>query len=333
MSVSLQYLERCADETGFLVGTLEKVTRLGELAAAIARHPFLGTALALKGGTALNLCLRSPPTRMSVDLDYNYAAHAERDRMLADRPKVESAVAQLAKRLGHRIQWSKEDFAGRKLFATYRSVLGTNDRVEVDMNFLFRTPLDGVAEAEMWQPGDLDRPRVRMVSVLELCIGKLLALLDRAAPRDAWDTARLPDIAGGLLHETRFRACFIAMSVILNHRVSTYSRARMVRQLTPAAVNNQLTPMLAAGAAPDAAALVDRAWSVVEPLLELKPNEAAYVEGVSRGELRPELLFPQDSALMNTLVAHPAILWKAENARKARSGVSKNRPQTRNQGN
>ena len=38
MSPSLEYLERCAAETGFRVETLEKVARLGELAADVGRQ-------------------------------------------------------------------------------------------------------------------------------------------------------------------------------------------------------------------------------------------------------------------------------------------------------
>jgi hypothetical protein len=58
MSVSLEYLQRCSAETGYAVGPLEKVVRLGEMAGEIGRHPLLGRVLALKGGTALNLCHR-----------------------------------------------------------------------------------------------------------------------------------------------------------------------------------------------------------------------------------------------------------------------------------
>jgi hypothetical protein len=39
VSLSLEFLERCAAETGFRVSVLEKVARLGELAADIGRHP------------------------------------------------------------------------------------------------------------------------------------------------------------------------------------------------------------------------------------------------------------------------------------------------------
>jgi predicted nucleotidyltransferase component of viral defense system len=320
MKVSLEYLERCAGETGYQVGTLEKVTRLGEIAAEIARHPLLGRALALKGGTALNLCVGDAPTRMSVDLDYNYIAHVERDKMLTDRPGVEAAVEEIVRRLDNRVQRSADAFANRKLHATYRSVLGGEARVEVDLNFLFRQPLDGVAGAELWQPGELDRPRIRVVSVLELCVGKLLALLDRAAPRDAWDVARLPVIAAEVLASARFRRVFVAMSVILDHPLWTYSCERMNQLLTPRVIASQLIPMLATAEPPAAAKLVDRAWDVVAPFVELNAAESEYVALVGQGELRPKILFSNDADSAKIIETHPAICWKIENVRKHRRG-------------
>ncbi len=322
MSVSLAYLERCAAETGYTIATLEKVTRLGELAAEIARHPLLGGALALKGGTALNLCVGDAPTRMSVDLDYNYIGRAERARMLADRPQVEAALARLAEQLGYRLQWSAAAAAGRKMYATYRSVLGPEGRIEVDLNYLFRVSLGRVSEAVMWQPGALDRPRVRLVSLLELAVGKLLALLDRVAPRDAWDAARLPAITGDLPQTGRFRAVFIALSVTLAHPVSTYSLERMRQRLTPQILETQLIPMLATVELPKAAALVDQAWRVVAPLVELTTAEAEFVDRVAGGELRPEILFPDDHEMATIVATHPAIQWKLENVRRHRGRES-----------
>ena len=77
MTVSRQTLDRLSGETGFRPDALEKVLRLGELAADIGRQPILSAALALKGGTALNLCFGAP-RRLSVDLDFNYIASADR---------------------------------------------------------------------------------------------------------------------------------------------------------------------------------------------------------------------------------------------------------------
>ncbi|HYS04422.1 MAG TPA: nucleotidyl transferase AbiEii/AbiGii toxin family protein [Candidatus Dormibacteraeota bacterium] len=231
MNPSLEYLERCAAETGFQIIPLEKVVRLGEVAADVSRHPLLGEALALKGGTALNLCF-GPPQRLSVDLDFNYIAHLERERMLADRPRVERAAADLARRLGYRVQQSADSFAGRKFFLTYRSVLGQDDRIELDMNYLFRLPLAVTETRSVWQPGELDRPHARVVGQTELVVGKVLALLDRFAPRDLWDVAYLP---GGVAETTRtpeFRALFIALSAVLERSLTLYGRERIEGRIT-----------------------------------------------------------------------------------------------------
>jgi hypothetical protein len=64
MNISLEYLRRRANETGFRIEPLEKEARLGEMAADVRRHPSLGAALALKGGTAFNLRF-GPPKRLS----------------------------------------------------------------------------------------------------------------------------------------------------------------------------------------------------------------------------------------------------------------------------
>lgn len=101
MNISLEYLERCAADSGFQIGPLEKITRLGEFVSHIARHTVLSKSLALKGGTALNLCF-GPPKRLSVDLDFNYIGYVEREKMLEDRPQIEAAAVEISRnRRGH----------------------------------------------------------------------------------------------------------------------------------------------------------------------------------------------------------------------------------------
>lgn len=295
--------------------TLEKVARLGELAADVGRHPFLGSVLALKGGTALNLCFGAP-SRLSVDLDFNYIGHLDRERMLADRPEVEGAIEQLAQRQGYTVQRSADAFAGRKLYLSYTSVLGQAERVEVDLNFLFRSPLVGTESREMWQPGDLERPRVRLVSLDELCVGKLLALVDRGAPRDAWDVGRLPLIADEVLTSKLFRARFIALSAILARPLLSYDQGRLEERVTDDAITTQLVPVLAGGEEPRAIALIEHAWGVVGPFLSLEPEEREYVTAIAGGELRADLLFPNEPELARRLAEHPAIQWKLLNVRR-----------------
>ncbi len=141
MTVSRAFLERCAAESRYEPGPLEQVVRLGEMAAAVNGDRVLRHALLLKGGTPFNLAFGTP-TRLSVDLDYNYVGAADRETMLAERPTVESAVAEIAQRFGYRVQQSAEGFAGRKFFLSYQSALGGSDRIEVDISYLLRVPLE-----------------------------------------------------------------------------------------------------------------------------------------------------------------------------------------------
>lgn len=314
MSVSLAYLERCAAETGFRIGPLEKVTRLGEVASHIARHTILGKLLALKGGTALNLCF-GPPRRLSVDLDLNYIGHIEREKMLQDRLHVEAAVEEISNKLGYRVQRSADAFAGRKFFLIYRSVLGQNDRIEIDLNFIFRVPFAGIEPLQLWQPGELDRPNVQVVGLMELVIGKLLAMLDRGAIRDVWDVAYLAGKMLAVLKERSFRTRFIALSAILDHHLSTYHRERLESHIDDRVIAEKILPLLAGNPALKARTLIQKAWSVVKPFMELTASEKEYLQRINEGVLRPEILFPGNPKDSAKFAVHPAILWKVANVR------------------
>lgn len=183
MKLDPERVQALAGETGFRPTAVEKVLRLGALAADLSRHPYLSKVLALKGGAALNLCFGAPQ-RLSVDLDFNYIAEVDRSRMLEERPRVEQALEELGRRQGYKVQRSADQHAGRKVFFSYRSAGGSHERVEVDLNFLFRLPLIEVRQHSMWQPGDIGSPRVTVVGLEELCAGKFCALLSRALPRD-----------------------------------------------------------------------------------------------------------------------------------------------------
>jgi len=98
----------------------------------------------------------------------------------------------------------------------YRSVLGQNERIEIDLNFIFRAPFAGIETLQLWQPGELDRPHVRVVGLMELIIGKMLALLERGAVRDVWDVANLTEQVRDVLKERSFRARFHFQHIIEN---------------------------------------------------------------------------------------------------------------------
>ncbi len=84
---SREQIEIHATTLGFQVAALEKVLRLVELLQAFSEHPVLKDALALKGGTALNLFVFDLP-RLSVDIDLNYIGEQD----LAERARLHPAL-------------------------------------------------------------------------------------------------------------------------------------------------------------------------------------------------------------------------------------------------
>jgi predicted nucleotidyltransferase component of viral defense system len=99
--------------TGFGAEPLEKVFRLMALLDALNSHPFLKTRIALKGGTAINLFHFAVP-RLSVDIDLNYVGAADRETMLAERPKVEQAVQAVCSREGLNVRRMPTEHAGAR---------------------------------------------------------------------------------------------------------------------------------------------------------------------------------------------------------------------------
>lgn len=122
---------------------------------------------------------------------------------------MEQALEKLAGRKGYRVQKSRDAFAGRKFYLSYKSASGTEDRIELDLNFLFRVPIAGIEKHNLWQPGELNRHEIWTVSLQEIVIGKMLATLDRGSCRDFRDMANLPSHANEVKNLPSFRACLL----------------------------------------------------------------------------------------------------------------------------
>ena len=140
MRLTANELAREAAATGFQTEPLEKVILLLELLEAIRSHPFLKERVVLKGGTALNL-FRFDVPRLSVDIDLNYIGAVDREGMLADRPKIEQALQAVCGRVGVQPRRVPSDHAGGKWRLNFNRVAGGTSTLEMDVNFLLRTPL------------------------------------------------------------------------------------------------------------------------------------------------------------------------------------------------
>jgi predicted nucleotidyltransferase component of viral defense system len=308
-----ELLDRLSAETGFRADTLERVLRLERLLDAIRRHPFLGPRLALKGGTALNLFFGDRAPRLSVDLDFNYVGSPDRETTVREKPELERALAALATGQGYRLQWGREGHAGRSIYMRYRNALGTEDHIEIDVNFLYRIPLVDVVERDAWAPDPAYPCRALLVGTEEIIAGKLLALLDRGAPRDVYDAALVA--SGHWPHDQELlRRLLIVLSGVLDRSLLTYPVPHRPT-LTAREIEESLRPMLRLDESP----VLDELTATIRPLMArlvaLSDGERAYVEGIQWGEFRPELVLGADTVLLDKVQQHPALLWKVDNGR------------------
>lgn len=311
------HLLRVAAESGFQSESLEKVLRLLDVLEAVRSHPFLKTRMALKGGTALNLFVFDVP-RLSVDIDLNYLGSADRDAMLAERPRVDEAIQAVCGRLGIQVKRVPGDHAGGKWRLSYQSALGRPATLEVDVNYMLRTPLWPIVPRPSRTVADTTVADVPVVDVHELAAGKLAALLGRQASRDVFDAHRvLREVS---FDRRRLRTAFVVYGAF--NRTDWRTVAADDVRMSPKEAEQMLLPLLRAGERPSKAALADWTSNLVqecrgalECVLPLTQDEREFLTGVNeRGEVLPELL-TDDPGLRTIIQSHPMLLWKIKNVR------------------
>jgi hypothetical protein len=313
-------LQREAAATGFRSEALEKVIRLIDLLEGLRSHPFLKSRVAIKGGTALNLFVFDVP-RLSVDIDLNYTGAADFGIMLAERPKVEQAIQAVCGRLGVQIKRVPGEHAGGKWRLSYTGVTGRPGVLELDVNFLLRTPLWPPIATDSKRIGSIGVTQVPMLDIHELAAGKLGALFGRAASRDLFDVREL--LAATTFDGGKLRLGFVVYGGVNRREWRTVAIDDV--QVEPDEVDRKLVPLLRVGVAPVRTDLIKWTQRLVAEcrdrlsvVLPLRADEIEFLDRLNdRGEIAPELL-TADKSFQSTIRAHPGLRWKALNVRRHR---------------
>jgi len=313
-------LDREAASTGFRSEVLEKVVRLIELLEGLRSHPFLKKRIVLKGGTALNLFVFDVP-RLSVDVVLNYIGTADRETTLAERPRVEQAIEAVCSRLSIRIKHVPGEHAGGKWRLSYTTVTERPGGLELDVNFMLRTPLWPPIPTNSKRVGSFGVTAVPMLDVHELAAGKLAALFGRAASRDLFDVRQV--LASTKLASEKLRLGFIVYGGMSRRDWRTVSLDDV--HIDPIDVDRQLVPLLQAHVAPSRTdigvwteRLVADCRDLLSVVLPMTTNEIEFLHRLNdEGEIAPEFL-TTDGTLQSTIASHPGLHWKALNVRKHR---------------
>jgi predicted nucleotidyltransferase component of viral defense system len=309
MKLDAAHLQVIASTTRFPPDNLEKVLRLRELLTEFHKHSFLRDRIVLKGGTAINLFYLDL-ARLSVDIDLNYIAQIEREKMLAERPDVVRAVNQIATGLRYRIQNGVDDHALREWYLGYANHTGAQDRIQVEINFLMRTCALPPRTLPAATAGDPQPCEFLVLATEELFAGKLKAMIDRRHPRDLYDLFRFAK--SNLPHDSEIlRKLAVLFSSTMDRDFRTYKIDRVSR-VDAKQVESLLYPLLKANDRPTATEMLAATKPLIESVLD-HGREAAYLSAIAEGRYQPELLFPEQPEIVERIREHPALIWKADN--------------------
>jgi predicted nucleotidyltransferase component of viral defense system len=314
MAVTRKSVLETSEHTKFAPVTTEKVLRLIELLNEIKDHDALKNKLILKGGTAINLFVLDLP-RLSVDIDLNYIGTLDVDQMKSERLIIEKSFRAICARLGMNMQIGPTEHAGGKWNVHYPSVLGGADSIQVDLNFMYRTPL---WPAEYLDSHALGTALVKQFPVLNYCelyAGKLRALLSRRVSRDLYDTTRIK----ADVDTEKLRLALVIYGAMNPKDWRTVSPGSIA--CSAADVTEKLLPLLNASEQPakaDIEAFTDNLVAIgkakLADLFPLTSNESEFVRLVREEGIIDGTLITADPELISKLAQHPSLLWRASKA-------------------
>ena len=304
--------------TGFKEEIIEKVLHLMNLLNALNSHPFLKGKWVVKGGTALNLFELDMP-RLSVDIDLNYIGDLNREEMLANRPKVETAIQAVFSREGFTIKRVPDEHAGGKWRLKYQTSSEQSGNLEVDLNYMFRLPLWDIRHANSHSLGDFQAENIPILDHHELVAGKLSALMSRTQARDLYDSYKIFRLDN--LDYNRLRLGFVVYGAM--NRKDWRKVSINDINFDPIDLKRQLFPMLRLDAVevqttPEeyGAHLVEECQKDLANVLPFTVAESEFLDLLlDTGEIDATIL-TTNLDLQQRIQKHPLLQWKALNVKR-----------------
>lgn len=303
-------LGKQAKELGFVRDTYEKVCRLTDILKFFENDALLGNSLALKGGTAINLTIFNLP-RLSVDIDLDFSKNVTRDEMMATRSIINDRIEKFMKANGYLLSPKSKQYHALDSFVyEYSNSGGMKDNIKVEINYMLRCHVLETGQRHFvssWEPIGVS---VLSVAPIEIFASKIVALINRTAPRDLYDIYNL--VKFGLIDESEeplLRKCVVFYSAIGAESPPFEFQFNTIDQVTQNRIKTDLYPVLRNKDKFDlkTAQMQVKAW--LESLLKLEDNEQEFLDAFRNKTYQPELLF-ESTEIVERIRNHPMALWK-----------------------
>ena len=310
MQISKERLIKEQKITRYRQEIIEKVIWLIEILNSIAEDSFLKSRLVLKGGTALNLFYFDLP-RLSVDIDFNYIGSIKREEMLKERPEIKKRIQLLLQSIGLNLIRDSGKYATVKMTWQYVSALNNRGNIDIDISFMYRTPLLPTEKRNSIELAGRNIPGFLLLNLHELAAGKIAALLERAAARDFFDAYNLFQYDDLDIKKLRF--CFIIYAAMRNKNFLDIAVKNIM--VDSKNLQDKLVPVLKTRFDKGFSNIKDWTKNLIvyvqdnlEKLLVFDEKEKLFIDTIYNfGEIKPELL-TSDLELIGKIKKYPGLL-------------------------
>lgn len=303
-------LGRQAKELGFVRDTFEKVCRLADVLAFMEQDVVLKNSLALKGGTAINLTIFNLP-RLSVDIDLDFADALTRVEMLEKRRDITERIEKYMRARGYTLSGrSKYHYALDSFVYEYQNAGGMRDNLKIEINYMLRCHILDLSRREVKLPWLNQELTVLCVDPVEIFASKIVALMNRAAPRDLYDFHNM--IRFGLFDEKKLellRKSVVYYSAIGSDEIPTSFSFDSIRAITQNRIKTDLLPVLRNSRFFDVKAAQDECINCLTQLLDLTGREYGFLCSFKKKQYQPALLF-DDADILSRISRNFMVEWK-----------------------
>ena len=300
---------RQAKELGVVRDRFGRVCRRADVLRLCEKDDILSSCLALKGGTAINLTIFNLP-RLSVDIDLDFSENISRDEMLEKRQIITERISKYMSANGYVLSGkSKQHHALDSFVFEYQNTGGMKDNIKIEINYMIRCHILPVTRRKVNLPWLSEELSVLSVSPMEIFASKIVALLNRTAPRDLYDIHNLLEL--GLFDESEqdmLKKCVVFYSCIGSETIHKEFTFESIDKMPQNKIKTDLLPVLRFGAYFDLKPAREKVTEYLKSLLALAPQETEFIENFGNGEYKPELIFKDD--MLNNVSDHPMAIWK-----------------------
>lgn len=310
-------LSRQAKEYGFVRDTFEKVCRLTDVLRFMERDDLLSKCLALKGGTAINLMIFNLP-RLSVDIDLDFSENLLREEMLLKRKDITDRLTKYMQAASYSLSSKSRQYHALDSFVyEYQNAANIKDNIKIEINYMLRCHVLPISRRKVMLPWLDENVSVLSVAPLEIFASKIVALLNRAAPRDLYDIHNM--LRFGLFsagEQELLKKCVMFYSAVGSDNCPEKFSFDKFTAIPQYKIKTDLLPVLRNSAYFDVKSAQAEVASYLQGLLSPTEKELAFWSAFRDKEYKPELLFDNQETVQR-VASHPMAMWKCSKQRRS----------------